>query len=101
MNSPEVRDGFYEVFDLTNIRVENCEPYEGDDDRVKIGLGQRCASEHGGKKMNAEAYLYQQMREGKHQQFNQWTLAAIRHMCEFADEFRAATTTSDSVAPST
>jgi len=45
MNSPEVRDGFYEVFDLTNIRVENCEPYEGDDDRVKIGLGQRCASE--------------------------------------------------------
>ena len=76
MNSPEVRDGFYEVFDLNtdeqhgsyatldearaavrydrlraysiwreNVRVEHCEPYEGNDDRVKIGLGQKCASE--------------------------------------------------------
>ena len=28
-----------------NVRVEICEPYEGDDDRVAIGLGQRCASD--------------------------------------------------------
>jgi hypothetical protein len=53
-----------------------------------------------GKTMNAASYLYQQMLEGKHQEFNQWTLGAIRRMCEFADEFRAATTTTDSVAPS-
>lgn len=78
MNTPGVREGFYEVFDLNaddeeqhgsyrtldearaavrydrltaysiwrdNVRVENCDPYEGDDDRVKIGLGQKCASD--------------------------------------------------------
>jgi hypothetical protein len=28
-----------------NVRVENCDPYEGDDDRVKIALGQECASD--------------------------------------------------------
>ena len=28
-----------------NVRVENCDPYDGDDDRVKIGLGQKCASD--------------------------------------------------------
>lgn len=28
-----------------NVRVENCDPYEGDDDRVKLALGQRCASD--------------------------------------------------------
>ena len=79
MNSPGIRTGFYEVFDLSdpttddqhgsyrtldearaavrydrlraysiwrdNVRVENCDPYDGDDDRVKIGLGQKCASD--------------------------------------------------------
>lgn len=28
-----------------NVRVECCDPYEGDDDRVKIALGQSCASD--------------------------------------------------------
>lgn len=27
-----------------NVRVECCDPYEGDDDRVKLALGQSCAS---------------------------------------------------------
>lgn len=72
MNTPGVREGFYEVFDLNsdndeshgsyrtldearaavrydrlkaysiwrdNVRVEHCEPYDGDDDRVKQALG--------------------------------------------------------------
>ncbi len=33
---------------ITEDRVECCEPYDGDDDRVKQGLGQWNASEIGG-----------------------------------------------------
>lgn len=78
VNSPTVRTGFYEVFDLNsdcdeqhgsyrtldearaavrydrlkayaiwrdNVRVECCDPYDGDDDRVKQALGLPNASE--------------------------------------------------------
>lgn len=35
----------YRNDDRGSVLVEKCDPYEGDDDRVKIALGQSCASE--------------------------------------------------------
>lgn len=35
----------YSIFDTDGIRVEHCEPYTGDDDRVKQAMGLPNASE--------------------------------------------------------
>lgn len=38
----------YRIDDRGSVRVEQCDPYEGDDDRVKQALGQSNESEYEG-----------------------------------------------------